>query len=148
MKETDYRRNVGIMLIDDSERILAGESRHYPGEWMMPQGGAEKNETLEETLWRELFEETGIDQSQANILNQYPDWLYYKLRKPLTEHCHTFFGQKQKWFLLHYNGPLPNLEEVEEKEFQQFDRVTPNWLLAHSASVKIDIYTKLIDYFL
>ncbi|NKB62221.1 MAG: NUDIX domain-containing protein [Gammaproteobacteria bacterium] len=148
MKQTDYRKNVGIMLIDNDEKILAGEARYYPGEWMMPQGGAEGSESPEETLWRELLEETGITRDQTTLVAQYPHWLYYKLRRPLTENNHTFLGQKQRWFLLHYNGPLPNLEEIAEKEFLQFDWVTSKWLLAHSAEVKVDIYSRLFSYFL
>ncbi len=114
----------------------------------MPQGGVDGNETLEEALWRELLEETGISKNQATLINQHPQWLYYRLRRPLTENNHTFLGQKQRWFLLHYNGPIPNAQEIVEKEFLQFNRVTPKWLLAHSAPVKADIYTQLFAYFL
>ena len=34
-----FRANVGIMLVNSEHQIMAGEAYHYPGEWMMPQGG-------------------------------------------------------------------------------------------------------------
>ena len=34
-----FRSNVGIMIVNRAGKILAGDAFHYPGEWMMPQGG-------------------------------------------------------------------------------------------------------------
>ena len=43
--DTIYRANVGIMIINKEHKIMAGEAYHYPGEWMMPQGGIDELET-------------------------------------------------------------------------------------------------------
>ena len=148
MRESDYRENVGIMLIDDNHQILVGEAYHYPGEWQMPQGGVEANESAEQALWRELAEETGICQHQTTLLGRYPGWLYYTLRLPLAHNGSVFLGQKQTWFLLSYNGPIPDINRVPEKEFLQFDRTSPEWLLERTPAVKLPTYTTIFDYFL
>ena len=147
MKESDYRHNVGAILIDAQETVLVGEANFCPGEWMMPQGGIKAPETPVEALWRELHEETGIEQQQARIIAEYPEWLYYTLRKHLVEHNHTFLGQKQKWFLLRYDGPIPDALAVADQEFLQFRRASANWLLERTAHVKTQVYETLFDYF-
>ena len=147
IKESDYRKNVGMVLVSDEHKILIGEASFYPGEWMMPQGGMEQDETEEETLWRELQEETGITRDQATIVNRYPDWLYYPLRKPLHQQGHVFLGQKQKWFLLSYNGPIPDTHDIDKNEFLRFNRSSPEWLLERTPEVKLPVYKTLFSYF-
>ena len=147
MKESDYRKNVGAMVVDSQGKILVGEASFCPGEWMMPQGGIKSGEAPLEALWRELEEETGICQQQAEIIGEYPDWLYYTLRKPLTEQGRTFLGQKQKWFVLRYEGPIPNVEDVLDQEFLQFRRASASWLLERTAHVKTSVYKTLFDFF-
>ena len=33
--DSDYRPNVGIMLVNNQHKVLAGEVIHRPGKWMM-----------------------------------------------------------------------------------------------------------------
>lgn len=55
-----YRRCACAVVFDDRGMILVGERSDRPGSWNMPQGGIEKNESLEDAASRELYEETGI----------------------------------------------------------------------------------------
>jgi 8-oxo-dGTP pyrophosphatase MutT (NUDIX family) len=50
-----YRLNVGIMIVNRDQKILAGDAFHYPGEWMMPQGGIGHAESAYEAMQRELY---------------------------------------------------------------------------------------------
>ncbi len=50
----NYRSNVGIMIVNRDGNILAGEAIHYPGEWMMPQGGIDAQESAEQAMRRSL----------------------------------------------------------------------------------------------
>lgn len=87
---------VGVMIIDESSRILLG-SRIKAGEtpsWCFPGGKVEPHESLEQSASREVLEETGlkliegelypftllINQDQAQINST--TGLFYKLNDP------------------------------------------------------------------
>ena len=80
--QRNYRANVGIMLVNRDHRVLAGDAFHYPGEWMMPQGGIDADESAQQALRRELHEETGLSFAQVRLLREHERWLQYLFRKP------------------------------------------------------------------
>ena len=143
----NYRANVGIMLVNDSQQILAGDAFHYPGEWMMPQGGIDRGETVYEAMQRELFEETGLGMEQVELLREHQDWLQYLFRKPQYKDDIFYVGQNQKWFLLRYNGLPPDAESVQEREFSHFDWVDPEWLVEQIPAFKKAVYRAVVDAF-
>ena len=75
--DSDYRPNVGIMLVNNQHKVLAGEVIHRPGKWMMPQGGIDRGETPQQALQRELIEETGIEFGAVRLLEENPEWIHY-----------------------------------------------------------------------
>jgi putative (di)nucleoside polyphosphate hydrolase len=143
----DYRPNVGIMLINDDRLILAGEAYHYRGDWMMPQGGIEPGETTLEAMQRELFEETSLLPEQIQIVREHDKWLSYQFREPVKKEGILYTGQRQKWFLLEYNGSLPDATKTQDREFTQFDWVTPQWLIDHTTRFKAEVYKTIFDEF-
>jgi putative (di)nucleoside polyphosphate hydrolase len=70
------------MIVNHERRILAGDAFHYPGEWMMPQGGIDIAESPHEAMRRELLEETGLRFSQVRLIREHDAWLRYLFRKP------------------------------------------------------------------
>lgn len=96
-----YRLNVGIVLCNAAGQVLFAKryKKHF---WQFPQGGINLGETPEEAMYRELFEEIGLNYSDVCILSVTKYWLYYKLPKQLIRWKiqPVCFGQKQKWFLL------------------------------------------------
>ena len=62
----EYRRGVGIMLLNREGRVFVAERTDTPGAWQMPQGGIDAGEDPAAAARRELAEETGID--RATIL--------------------------------------------------------------------------------
>ncbi|NDE34545.1 MAG: NUDIX domain-containing protein, partial [Gammaproteobacteria bacterium] len=54
-----YRLNVGIVLCND-ERRLFWARRVGMRSWQFPQGGIKRNEEPEEAMYRELYEEVGL----------------------------------------------------------------------------------------
>jgi putative (di)nucleoside polyphosphate hydrolase len=143
----NYRSNVGIMIVNRDGKILAGEAFHYPGEWMMPQGGIDAQESAEQAMRRELFEETGLDFSELRLIREHDGWLQYLFRKPQYKDDVFYVGQRQKWFLLEYNGPLPDANSVQEQEFSIFGWVEPEWLVAQIPAFKKDVYRTVVDAF-
>lgn len=136
----DYRPNVGIMLVDKNRRILAGEAINYQNEWMMPQGGMDQGETTVQAMQRELYEETSILPEQTQLIKEHNKWLSYQFRKPLKKEGIVYIGQRQKWFLLEYNGLLPDATKTQDQEFTQFDWVTPQWLIDNTTQFKAEVY--------
>lgn len=96
-----YRPNVGIILSNDRGRLLWAR-RIGQDAWQFPQGGIRSEETPQEALYRELFEELGLHPEQVEIMGHTQGWLRYRLPRRLIRHHDkpVCIGQKQKWFLL------------------------------------------------
>jgi putative (di)nucleoside polyphosphate hydrolase len=96
-----YRPNVGVILSNAEGRVLWAQRRGREG-WQFPQGGIRSNETPEQALFRELYEEVGLAQSDVRVLGRTGAWLYYDVppRSPAARRGRPFRGQKQLWFLL------------------------------------------------
>ena len=59
-------------------------------------------ETSEDAMYRELYEEVGLQQTDVEILGVTSEWLKYRLpdqyiRQDTKPLC---IGQKQKWYML------------------------------------------------
>ena len=144
---TLYRDNVGIMLTNGAGQVLVGEMRRYPGEWIMPQGGVIQGEVPEHAVYRELYEETGIQKHLTTLLAVHPEWVPYRFRKPMELDGVIYAGQKQKWFLLEYLDVLPDANEIADEEFTDFKWATPDWVLQRVADYKADVYRSAFDTF-
>lgn len=98
-----YRLNVGIVLANATGQVFWGKRIGSADDWQFPQGGVHPYETLEETMYRELTEEIGLEANDVEILHVSKRWLRYEL--PQSKHHSKVYdnpciGQRQKWFLL------------------------------------------------
>ncbi|MGR8951984.1 MAG: RNA pyrophosphohydrolase, partial [Gammaproteobacteria bacterium] len=96
-----YRPNVGIILCNDEGRVFWAK-RMGMNAWQFPQGGINQDEDPETAMYRELWEETGLQQQHVQVLGRTRYWLRYKLperyiRKNTLPIC---IGQKQIWYIL------------------------------------------------
>lgn len=96
-----FRPGVGIIVSNDQGQVLWAR-RIRQNAWQFPQGGMNENETEEEALYREMYEELGLESTDVEMIGSTRGWLYYWLPQHLLRHhiqplC---IGQKQKWFLL------------------------------------------------
>lgn len=96
-----FRANVGIVLMQDDGKLFIGRRPGGKG-WQFPQGGMQRGEKAEESLYRELNEEIGLSAGDVEIVGQTHRWLRYRLpnryvRRDSQPLC---VGQKQRWFLL------------------------------------------------
>ena len=145
--DPDYRPNVGIMLVNKNHQIMAGDVYHYPAKWMMPQGGIDPGETPLQAMQRELLEETSINFDDTRLIREHGEWLSYHFRQPLEKDGSIYIGQRQKWFLLEYDGAPPDATKTIDREFKRFEWVDPAWLIEHTTKFKISIYKDIFAAF-
>lgn len=100
-----YRPNVGIILMRSDGSVFWARRVSRDG-WQFPQGGMNTDETPIEAMYRELYEETGLEQHHVEVLGATPGWLRYRLprRSIRTNSKPVCIGQKQVWFLLKLNA--------------------------------------------
>ena len=103
--EHGYRPNVGIVLCNSENNVLWARRAGRDG-WQFPQGGVKSHETAEQALFRELYEEIGLSESQVDVLGRTRDWLHYDIPEDYRRRVPNaaFRGQKQIWFLLRLVG--------------------------------------------
>lgn len=110
-----YRYSIGFMMIDARKRVFVGKRcwpKDSPYRFQMPQGGIEENETPEQALYREMYEEIGLTPDKVDILAESKDWLTYELPKEMRTNID---GNKQKWFLLYFKGKKKDFVFTHEK---------------------------------
>ncbi|NKC13232.1 MAG: RNA pyrophosphohydrolase [Gammaproteobacteria bacterium] len=100
-----FRLNVGIIVSDGDDKVLWAR-RVGQDSWQFPQGGIKADEAPQEALFRELYEELGLEPACVEVVGCTRQWLKYTLpsryvRKNCTPQC---IGQKQMWFLLRMVG--------------------------------------------
>jgi len=112
-----FRANVGIILTNSQGKLFWGR-RIGMDAWQFPQGGIRHNEPVENAMYRELREETGLQPVHVEIIGFTNEWLRYRLPKRfIRRNCKPLcIGQKQIWYLLK--------------------------LIAHEENVKLDVSRK------
>ena len=70
---------IGLIVFDGERFLLLHRKLNWKG-WEFPKGGIEKDEKFEDTIKRELFEETGI--KKFSIIDKVDEFVYVdKIRK-------------------------------------------------------------------
>ena len=118
-----YRANVGIVLCNTNGQVMWAK-RSGQDAWQFPQGGISANEDPEQAMFRELWEETGLQEEHVSILAATNSWLRYKLPKRLVrrDSMPRCIGQKQLWYLLKLEAAEEsfNLAASEKPEFDHW----------------------------
>ncbi len=139
-----YRPNVGIIVANDQGQVLWAR-RVGQDAWQFPQGGINSNESVEEALYRELKEETGLDPDQVEIVGSTRGWLRYKLpRRMLRQNASSFIGQKQRWYLLKMlaEDTAISFTHSDTPEFDHWRWVSYWYPLGQVVSFKQEVYRK------
>ncbi len=145
-----YRYGVGIILVNKNRQIFFAK-RIGMLAWQFPQGGMKANETPEETMYRELKEEVGLNPEDVQILGCTRRWLRYRLPTRLVRHhakplC---IGQKQKWFLLRLvsDDSNINLYANDDPEFDSWAWVSYWYPLRQVVTFKRRVYVMALKEF-
>ena len=143
-----YRKNVGIILCNSQNKLLICK-RFGEKSWQFPQGGFEENENAESAMFRELFEEVGLEKSDIMILGSTSEWLKYDLPKKYQRKTNNklCIGQKQKWFLLRLISDDSNIsfENSERPEFDSWQWVSETKPIEIVIDFKKDVYKKALE---
>ncbi|URJ25330.1 RNA pyrophosphohydrolase [Candidatus Blochmannia ocreatus (nom. nud.)] len=148
-----YRLNVGIVLCNTHKKVLwarkkSKQNNYY---WQFPQGGINFGETPKQAMYRELFEEIGLNYKDVCILSTTRYWIHYKLpkkliRKNINPIC---LGQKQKWFLLKLKSKDSKINVYNQKNytFDQWKWVSIWYPIRQVVFFKRNVYKRIIQDF-
>lgn len=143
-----FRPNVGIILSNSQGQLLWARRVGGQDAWQFPQGGINPNETPEQALYRELYEEIGLTAADVDILACTKGWLRYRLPHRLVRQNSqpTCVGQKQKWFLLKFKGSESqfNFENGDKAEFDDWRWVNYWYPLGKVVAFKRDVYRRAL----
>jgi putative (di)nucleoside polyphosphate hydrolase len=114
---------VGIILANSAGQLFWAR-RVGQDAWQFPQGGIRRNESPEQALFRELYEEVGLRPAHVQLVGATRGWLRYRLpnrfiRRHRDPVC---VGQKQRWFVLRFLGEEQDvcLNRCERPEFDHW----------------------------
>ncbi|WMY94791.1 MAG: RNA pyrophosphohydrolase [Arsenophonus sp.] len=145
-----YRLNVGIVICNNQRKVLWAR-RYGQHSWQFPQGGINPEESPEEAMYRELFEEVGLDRTDVKILAFTRYWVRYKLPKNLVRWNAkpVCIGQKQRWFLLQLvcNEHNINVQKNKIPEFDKWRWVSYWYPVRQVVFFKLDVYRRVMKEF-
>jgi 8-oxo-dGTP pyrophosphatase MutT (NUDIX family) len=119
--EKPYRMGVVAVFVNDSGNKVLTCKKKKNRESIFPQGGAEKGETFEQTLYREVLEEIGTNDFE--IIGKAERLMAYEFYSTQRS---DFRGQMQQWYLCHFkSGMGPDLEKALDDEFSSCSWVSP-----------------------
>ena len=123
--------------------------RYGHNSWQFPQGGSNPGESAEETMFRELYEEVGLQRRDVRILGSTRNWLKYRIPNRLIRRDSKplCVGQKQKWFLLKLNGSTDKIdfEATDHPEFDDFLWVSYWYPVRQVVAFKRDVYREALS---
>ncbi|MBI6548861.1 RNA pyrophosphohydrolase [Xenorhabdus lircayensis] len=145
-----YRPNVGIVICNRQGQVLWAR-RYGQHSWQFPQGGINPGESPEQAMYRELFEEVGLNRKDVRVLASTRSWLRYKLPKRLVrwDTKPVCIGQKQRWFLLQLlcNEADINVQRSNTPEFDGWRWVSYWYPVRQVVSFKRDVYRRVMKEF-
>jgi len=100
-----FRSGVGIVVLNKDNKVFIAKRIDNPKNfWQMPQGGVDSGENYIDAAYRELKEETSIN--NVELIKEFSELITYELPKNLLGIIWKgkYRGQKQKWFVMRFLG--------------------------------------------
>jgi putative (di)nucleoside polyphosphate hydrolase len=149
MSETEfkYRDNVAAILRNPRGEILVCERLGVRNAWQFPQGGIDEDESPEEALVREVWEEIGVPAQAYRIVERRGPYRYLYGKGKSKR---GFHGKVQFYFLCDCVAKETPIDvEQEHPEFRDYRWIRPEqfeiqWL----PEMKREVYTAVFaDFF-
>ena len=144
-----FRTSVGAFIINkDRNAVLAFERKNHKGSRQLPQGGIKIYEKPINGIYRELYEETGIEAKDLLLLGEYPEWLTFELPEKMRSKKHGR-GQTQRYFFFEFQGNELeiNLKKVRDVDFSQYFWVYPQDIINKTIDFRKPIHKKLVAFY-
>ena len=143
-----YRANVGIVIASGNGDVLWAKRAQQGDSWQFPQGGVDQGESPQDALYRELYEELGLQSYQVEIISQTRSWLRYQIpdhliRKRQKPRC---IGQKQRWFLMRLDASTDEIrfDCAAKPEFTDWKWVSYWYPSRHVVDFKQEVYRRAL----
>ena len=148
MKGKNYRKGVGIIIVNAKGQFFLGK-RIGAEAWQFPQGGIDEGENPEESLYRELHEETGLIKDKVKIIAVSKKWLVYHIPHVYQRSNKKYDGAMQKWFLLELAGTNEDIDlnAVDEAEFDAWKWADKNTAINSVIRFKKGVYASIFSEF-
>ena len=144
-KNLPLRSGVGIVVLNNENKVFVAKRIDNPKNfWQMPQGGVDKDEDLYTAALRELKEETSI--VSVKLIKEINKKFTYILPDHLIGIIWKgkFKGQKQKWFIMKFNGSDDEINvNTPKPEFLDWKWVEIDQLIDVVVDFKRDVYKKV-----
>tara|TARA_Y100001980_G_C14508920_1_gene284409 strand:+ start:199 stop:675 length:477 start_codon:yes stop_codon:yes gene_type:complete len=144
-KNLPLRNGVGIVLLNKQNKVfVAKRIDNAKNFWQMPQGGVDDGEEFLAAAYRELKEETSIN--NVKLIKEIEGTMTYELPKNLLGIIWKgkYRGQKQKWFLMRYLGNDNEINiKTSKPEFLAWKWIDLDEITNVVVDFKLHIYKEL-----
>ena len=136
------RNGVGIVLLNKKNQVFTAKRIDNPKNfWQMPQGGIEIGEEFYKAAIRELEEETSI--KTVSLIKEIESFTTYLLPDHLIGIIWRgrYRGQKQKWFILRFEGDEKEINiNTKKPEFLDWKWTNIENLTDKVVNFKLNVY--------
>ena len=144
-----FRAGVGTVIYNQAGQVAIFKRIHYPvGVWQFQQGGIDIGEQVEDTLWRELKEEVGLEQNDFTTITPYPHWTVHHEAESQADPSKPRLGQAHRWFYLALHPERTiDLSQATEPEASEWRWTTFEDAIEITESTKRPVYEGLYAHF-
>tara|TARA_Y100000816_G_scaffold238171_1_gene184271 strand:- start:505 stop:981 length:477 start_codon:yes stop_codon:yes gene_type:complete len=144
-KNLPLRSGVGIVVLNKENKVFVARRIDNPKNfWQMPQGGVNKGEDFLSAAYRELKEETSIN--NVKLIQEIDGMVSYELPDHLLGIIWKgkYKGQKQKWFLMRYLGSDKEINlQTNNPEFLDWKWTELDMITNEVVDFKLHVYKQL-----
>ena len=139
------RSGVGIVLLNSENKVFVAKRIDNPKKfWQMPQGGVDEGEDFLIAAYRELKEETSIE--NVKLIKEIDEIITYELPPYLLGLIWKgkYKGQKQKWFVMRFLGKENEINlNTKKPEFLEWKWINLDEITDVVVKFKLEVYKKI-----
>ena len=144
-KDLPLRSGVGIVVLNkDNHVFVAKRIDNQKNFWQMPQGGVEEGEDYLKAAYRELEEETSMNNIQ--LIKEINGLTAYNLPKNLLGIIWKgkYRGQEQKWFVVRFLGKDTEINiKTKHPEFSEWKWIELDKITDFVVDFKLHVYEEI-----